>query len=370
MSLSAEIKRTFWGDYVVNSTFQAGSSLGRLATKNAPRALQHPQPVRAIAGAAARTSGSMSVVIKNAARNILYTGALMSLRPHMNVSLAVGLSCVPTSASTSLTLTKRAATKAMAFTAARFTAEHAIMERLKLGMNGGVAMRNGSNKSVACTFAAGMLAHTLMTVALGGAARLTAKTALPLVRGAIAARRLAVSSVATGLGYASVDKAYAAVYLDRHPRNGSGGGAVATKAAAAATVSFGAADFDLNVLPLESAAGDLDCAGMEAGAATDSWGAAMPEMSLAVQPARLPLANKAASRRRASGTKTTTQAAAAAGSSKGPGSSPKTKARRASGSTYTHAPKWDGPASSGGFRGGGSTGGARRGATQQLLLTA
>ena len=63
------------GDYVVNSTFQAGSSLGRLATKNAPRALQHPQPVRAIAGAAARTSGSMSVVIKNAARNILYTGA-------------------------------------------------------------------------------------------------------------------------------------------------------------------------------------------------------------------------------------------------------------------------------------------------------
>jgi hypothetical protein len=100
----------------------------------------------------------------------------MSLRPHMNVSLAVGLSRVPTSASTSLTLTKRAATKAMAFTAARFTAEHAIMERLKLGMNGGVAMRNGSNKSVACTFAAGMLAHTLMTVALGGAARLTAKT--------------------------------------------------------------------------------------------------------------------------------------------------------------------------------------------------
>jgi hypothetical protein len=103
---------------------------------------------------------------------------LMSLRPHMNVSLAVGLSCVPTCASSSamLTLTKRAAAKAMAFTAARFTAEHAMMERIKLRMNGGVAMRNGSKKSVACTFAAGMLAHTLMTVALGGAVRLTAKT--------------------------------------------------------------------------------------------------------------------------------------------------------------------------------------------------
>lgn len=367
MSLSAEIKRTFWKDYVVNSTFEAGSSLGRVAAKNAPRALQHSQqPVRAIAGAAARTTGSMTVVMKNAARNMLYTGALMSLRPHMNVSLAVGLSCVPTSASSSatLTLTKRAAAKALAFTAARFTAEHAMMERLKLRMNGGMAMRNGSKKSMACTFAAGMLAHTLMTVALGGAARLTAKAALPLVRTALA-RRLAVSSVATGLGYASVDKAYAAVYLDCYPRNGSGG-AVATKAAAA-TVSLGSATADFDVETLE--AGDSDCAALEGSTATESWGA-MPEMSLAVQPARLPLANK--KQRRASGTKTTT--AAAAGSSKSQGSSPKAKAKggagahgaRTSGSTY--APKWDAPASAG-FRAGGSTGGASR-ATKQLLLTA
>jgi hypothetical protein len=188
------------------------------------------------------------------------------------------------------------------------------------------------------------------------------------VRRAIAARRLAVSSVATGLGYASVDKAYATVYLDCHPRNGSGG-AVATTAAAA-TVSLGAATADFDLETLE--AGDADCASMEGGTATESWGA-MPEMSLAVQPARLPLANKAASRRRASGTKTAA-AAAAAGSSKGPGCSPKAKAQggggaysaRSSGSTY--APKWDSPAS-GGFRTGGSTAGARR-ATRQLLLTA
>jgi hypothetical protein len=81
------LRLTRWGvcgvcaeDYVVNSTFEAGSSLGRLATKSAPRALRHPQPIHAIAGVATRTSGSMSVVIQNAARNVLYTGAYVSRR--------------------------------------------------------------------------------------------------------------------------------------------------------------------------------------------------------------------------------------------------------------------------------------------------
>jgi hypothetical protein len=131
----------------------------------------------------------------------------------MPVSLAVGLSCVP-SATLAASGGKRAAALTLGGAAAlRWTAEYESVRRLKLLLNGGKEARSGSRRSVALSFGAGVLAHAVMTLALGGAGRLVAKTTLPLARVA-AARSVAVSSVCTGLGYAFVDKAYATVYLD------------------------------------------------------------------------------------------------------------------------------------------------------------
>jgi hypothetical protein len=133
----------------------------------------------------------------------------------MPVSLAVGLSCVP-SATLAASGGKRAAALTLGGAAAlRWTAEYESVRRLKLLLNGGKEARSGSRRSVALSFGAGVLAHAVMTLALGSAGRLVAKTTLPLARVALpAARSVAVSSVCTGLGYAFVDKAYATVYLD------------------------------------------------------------------------------------------------------------------------------------------------------------
>jgi hypothetical protein len=70
----------------VNSTFEAGSSLGRIATKGAPRAFQ---PARALANVAARSSGSLPAVIKTAARNVLYTTTYVpsSLSTHLMIPM-------------------------------------------------------------------------------------------------------------------------------------------------------------------------------------------------------------------------------------------------------------------------------------------
>lgn len=193
--MTTDIKRVFWKDYCVCQSYGAAQSL---------LPVNKGKQIVGLAASKLRRS-SLKTVVKTAAHNLLATSILSSLRGHMALSVAVGVSsAAPGVALGRGEVVARASTAARA--AARYSAEYALWGALKRQAASKLHLRKGSAEDAVVSFAAGVAATAVCEGALAfGGARLRL--------GRLALQKLAFRSVGSGLGYCAMDRTFEALYL-------------------------------------------------------------------------------------------------------------------------------------------------------------
>lgn len=165
-------------------------------------------------GKAAAAALPLKNVVSTAARNLLTTGMLSALRPHMSPSLAVGIaSAVPGLAlrgrsAHSAALIVKAASQAGAGTLF-YSAEYSLWLTMKNRLTHKFDLKAGSPQQLAASFFAGCCATAACTIAMSA----ISSSCLPASVGKLCMKKVANKSLASGCGLMAMDKTFQTIYL-------------------------------------------------------------------------------------------------------------------------------------------------------------